>query len=306
MELTIPVLAFAAVALVVWRVFRPRENVVARRMNPGSATNTVQQRRLEAGPGRRLIAPLAGKVGSLLARLLPHRLIRSMDHLLVMANQPMSVSAFLGLWGMSLVIGGLAHLYISRTLELTGLFALGVTFGIVLVFGMGPYTMLRRRARKRQKHIVKNLPYALDLVVTCVEAGLGVDAAFANVTERTSGPISQTFSQYLKEVGLGRARRDALTNVANRTGVPDLIRIAASVAQAEEMGTTLGDVLRTQSEELRALRRQRAQEAAQRAPVWMTIPMIFCFLPAMAAVITVPSVINFLNLLVKLGLRSAG
>ena len=123
------------------------------------------------------------------------------------------------------------------------------------------------------------------------------------MTERTSGPISQTFGHYLREVGLGRPRRDALAAAADRTGVDDLIRISAAVAQAEDMGTTLGDVLRTQAEELRLVRRQRAQEAAQRAPVWMTIPLIFCFLPAMGAVIVIPSVLNFLNLLGALGLR---
>ena len=157
--------------------------------------------------------------------------------------------------------------------------------------------------RRRQRSITHELPYALDLIVTCVEAGLGVDAAFAAVTERTSGPISQTLSHYLREVGLGRPRRDALVSAADRTGVIDLMRISAAVAQAEEMGTTLGDVLRVQAEELRLIRRQRAQEAAQRAPVWMTIPLIFCFLPAMGVVVIVPSLITFLNLLFSFGFK---
>ena len=87
------------------------------------------------------------------------------------------------------------------------------------MFGLGPYAALRRRVRKRQQAIVRELPYALDLIVTCVEAGLGVDAAFAAVAERTSGPISQTLYHYLREVGLGRPRRDALADAAERTGL---------------------------------------------------------------------------------------
>src|SRR5438094_9390699 len=131
----------------------------------------------------------------------------------------------------------------------------------------GPYALLRRRANGRRKAITRALPDALDLLTTGVEAGLGVDAAFVMVTEKTGGPLSETFSNYLRQVGLGRSRRDALTDVADRSGVQDLIRVAASVAQAEQMGAVLGDVLRVQAEDLRLLRRQRAQERAQRAPV---------------------------------------
>jgi tight adherence protein C len=178
---------------------------------------------------------------------------------------------------------------------------IGISLAILPFAFLVPYLILRRRARRRQKSVARALPDALDLLVTSVEAGLGVDAAFAMVTERTSGPLSQTFALYLKEVGLGRPRRDALAHVAERTGVPDLIRIAASVAQAEEIGTTLGDVLRTQAEDLRLLRRQRAQEAAQRAPVLMTIPLALCFLPAMVAVVIVPSILNLMQFISDLG-----
>jgi tight adherence protein C len=96
---------------------------------------------------------------------------------------------------------------------------------------------------------------------------------------------------------LGRARRDALKYAADRTGVQDLITLAAAINQGEELGTTMGDVMRRQAKELRTLRRQRIQEAAQRAPVKMTIPLATCFLPAMAAIVVVPSILNLLNFL---------
>src|SRR5439155_23900901 len=97
-----------------------------------------------------------------------------------------------------------------------------------------PYAMLRRRSNARRKAITRALPDALDLLVTGVEAGLGVDAAFVMVTEKTGGPLSETFASYLRQIGLGRSRRDAFIDIANRSGVTDLIRVAAAVAQAEQ------------------------------------------------------------------------
>jgi tight adherence protein C len=141
----------------------------------------------------------------------------------------------------------------------------------------------------------------MDLLVTSIEAGLGIDAAFAVVADKTTGPISETIALYLRQVGFGRSRRDALVATAERTGVADLIGVAHSVSQAEQLGTTLGDVLRVQAADLRMLRRQRAQAAAQRAPVLMTIPMTICFLPAMGAVIIVPSIMNLLRFVGGLG-----
>jgi len=302
MLIAIAAVSFAAVTLGAWGLLRPKENVVARRIRPGSYQEMAREKRLEAGLVRRIVAPAAGKVGKLVARLLPQDIVRSIDHMLVMANEPMSLPAFLTFWAAMALAGALPLVLVALTrpdASALQLFGLGVA---ILPFAiLAPYAILRRRVRTRQKRITRALPDALDLLVTSVEAGLGVDAAFAMVVEKTHGPLSEAFSLYLKEVGLGRPRRDALAHVAERTGVPDLIRIAAAVVQAEEMGTTLGDVLRTQAEELRLTRRQRAQEAAQRAPVLMTIPLALCFLPAMVAVVIVPSILHLIRFVGDLG-----
>jgi tight adherence protein C len=222
--------------------------------------------------------------------------------MLIHANEPWSLTGFLTVWAAVVALGIAALAYIAASNE--SISALQMTSIAALVVPMtvlAPYGLLRRRARARQKAIVRALPDAMDLLVTSVEAGLGVDAAFAMVTEKTEGPLSDSFSLYLRQIGLGRSRQEALAYVAERTGVPDLISLATSVSQGEELGTTLGDVLRTQSHELRLARRQRAQEAAQRAPVLMTIPLALCFLPAMGAVIVVPSVMNLFNFVGDLG-----
>jgi tight adherence protein C len=223
-------------------------------------------------------------------------MIHEVDRMLIMANSTMPVPIYLSIWAGSTAIGIAFFAYLhGANPKWTLVQGYLVAFLVIGLAAILPYMSLRRRVKKRQKSITRALPDALDLLVTGVEAGLGVDAAFAMVTEKTTGPLSEAFTLYLRQVGLGRPRREAFLDVAERTGVIDLIRIAAAVAQAEQMGAVLGDVLRVQAQDLRVLRRQRAQEAAQRAPVLMTIPMASCFLPAMGAVIIVPSALNLMH-----------
>jgi len=119
--------------------------------------------------------------------------------------------------------------------------------------------------------------------------------------QHTHGALSQLFSSYLRQVGLGQPCRDALTDVAQRTGVQSLIKLAHTVAQATEVGTSMGDVLRVQAADLRTERRLRAQEAAQKAPVYMVIPLATCFLLVMVTVVIVPAVLNLLKFVGHVG-----
>lgn len=289
------VAAFGTAALVTWYVLVPREDPVSRRVLAGAAPPGARERRLEAGLRRRLLAPLAVRAGRRVSSFLPNNLVRKVDQLLLMANEPWSLAGFLATWTILALGGGALFVYVLLVGAIAPLQSVGVG---ILVIGfplLVPYAVLRRRARTRQRAIARALPDALDLLTTAVEAGLAVDGAFALVAEKTSGPLSETFALYLRQVGFGRSRREALNHVAARTGVPDLLTLAAAINQGEELGTTVGDVLRVQAQELRTLRRQRAQEAAQRAPVLMTIPLALCFLPAMGAVVVVPSILNLVQ-----------
>jgi tight adherence protein C len=296
MPFIIAILTFAAVALGTWALLQPNPNIVARRIRGQSAAETGSQRRQESGIRVRVIAPAAYWLGAFLARLLPSAMVGHVERMLIVANSRMPVPIFLSIWAGSSALGvGLlvSLLHWSDGWTLTQTIANGVF--VVGFFMLVPYLFLRRRVKKRQKSITRALPDALDLLVTGVESGLSVDAAFAMVTQKTSGPLSESFALYLRQVGLGRPRREAFLDVAERTGVTDLIRIAGSIAQAELIGAVLGDTLRMQAQDLRVLRRQRAQEAAQRAPVLMTIPLAICFLPAMGAVILVPTALNLVS-----------
>lgn len=300
----ITIMAFSSVSLGAWALSRPGDQVVRERLLPRTAPATAidEERHLEGSLARRVLQPLAARIGRGLGAFLPQNLVRDVDHLIVTANVNWSLPVFLASWLASVLVGLLLVAYIATS---GGGFTLPqkVLVAVVILpfFVILPYMYVRRLARRRQRSITRDLPDALDLLVTSVEAGLGVDAAFALVAEKSSGPLSEALSLYLKQVGLGRQRRVALAYVAERTGVPDMISLAASVGQGEELGTSLGDVLRTQAQSLRLLRRQRAQIAAQRAPVLMTIPLALCFLPAMGAVIIVPAILNFVNFLTNKG-----
>jgi tight adherence protein C len=298
----IGLLTFVSVTLLAWELLRPKENPVLRRIGAEAPPEPTRERQLKGSLLRRLVVPTAADLGRRLAAVLPPGLVRRVDRVLTEANLDMPAGTFIGFWALSALAGVALALYLnwSRPTMPAGAKAV-ITLYTILFFGAAPYILILRRAARRKKQITKDLPFALDLLVTCVEAGVGVESAFAIVTEKTSGPISETFARYLKEVGLGRPRREALMDVARRTGVPDLIRFATSVEQAEEMGVSLGDVLRKQAEDMRVMRRLRAQEAANRAPILMTIPLVLCFLPAMAAVVIVPSILNMLRFVSGLG-----
>jgi len=293
----IGLLSFCAVFIAVLGVMAPRRQLLRRRIGIDHRPAVASERRLEGGFLRRNMGPFTKSAGRRLASFLPHNLIRTVERQLMMANEPWSLYGFLAVWALVAMGALLFTLYVGASSSMSATQVVSLGAFLVMLGVMLPYVMLRRRVRGRQKAITQGLPDALDLLVTCVEAGVGVDAAFVMVTEKTEGPIAETFSLYLRQVGLGRARREALMYVAERTGVHDLVVLAASVAQGEELGTTLSDVLRSQAEDLRVARRQRAEVAAQRAPVLMTIPLVLCFMPAMAAVVVVPSVLNLLNFL---------
>jgi tight adherence protein C len=287
------VLVLSAVTLASWELLRPKVDLVGDRLGTTS-------RRVSTAPRESLVRRVARGTGTRLGRtfgrLLPQNFVRGVDRMLVMANEPWPLVGFLGAWAASTFAGLLLVVYIAAVKE--GITALQVgTLAVALLpaFALLPYMVLRRRVINRQRAVVRALPDALDLLVTCVEAGMGVDAAFATVVDKTAGPLAESLSQYLKQAALGLSRREALRRVSERTGVAEFIGLSAAVSQGEDLGTPVADVLRLQAEDLRLARRERAHAAAQRAPVLMTIPLVVCFMPAMAAVVIVPSILNLVR-----------
>ena len=249
--------------------------------------------------GVRVVGPLADSLGGKLESLLPRRWVQAIERSLLMAGQPVSLTGFL--------VGALATevtlLGVGFTLVSAGGMAASqsiMTLGGVAALGVFlPRVWLSNRVHHRQKEILKSLPDAFDLITVCVEAGLGLDTALARVAEKTEGPFGEELTICLKEISLGKLRRDALIEMGERIGVPDLISFINAVMQAESMGTSIATVLRIQAEQMRMRRRQRAEQQAQAAPIKMMFPLVFCIFPTLFIVILGPAALSIYEQVVK-------
>ncbi len=154
-----------------------------------------------------------------------------------------------------------------------------------------PMLQLSSQIKKRQDGIVKALPDALDLMTICVEAGLSFDMAMGKVYEKWDTDLAQAFGRVLQEIQLGKLRREALRDMSERLDVPDLTTFAAAIIQADQLGVSIGKILRVQADQMRVKRRQRAQEKAGQAPVKMVVPLVFLIFPSIWIVLMGPSVI---------------
>ena len=154
-----------------------------------------------------------------------------------------------------------------------------------------------RFARKYRigRSIERALPDAIDLLTISVESGLGFDAAVAQVARNTDGPLAEEFARMLQEMQIGRGRADALRSMADRTNLPDLRGFVSAMVQADTFGIPIGAVLRVQSSEIRLKKRQWAEEQAQKVPVKILIPLIFCILPCLFIAVLGPAGITIMH-----------
>jgi tight adherence protein C len=293
LALTIAFVVFAAVALLVVGLVRPRASLTEIRietLRQQVATGDVSELVLPFSD--RILLPTVQGFGRGLAKMLPANFMASLQGTLIMGGSSMTASTFITLWAVS--TGLFVGLAIVALAALGGVSAQG--FLGLLVMGiigfMLPRFWLRSAVRSRQRKIVKNLPDAMDLITTCVEAGLGLDAALAKVSGQMKGPLAKEISQMLLEVGMGRLRRDALSDLGQRTGVQELISFVNAVIQAEQLGVSIGHVLKVQSDQMRTHRRQRAEQLAHEAPIKMMFPLVLCIFPAFMLVILGPAVIR--------------
>jgi tight adherence protein C len=167
-----------------------------------------------------------------------------------------------------------------------GLLIVGAVLGFFL-----PNLLLKAQVDTRSEQIQRDLPNALDLLTISVEAGLSFDAALAQVSRNTEGPLAAEFTRVLQEMQIGMGRTAAIRAMGERSAVPDLKSFAAAMVQADEFGIPIAEVLRVQAKEIRVKRRQRAEERAQKVPVKILFPLIFCVMPAIFVVILGPGII---------------
>lgn len=247
----------------------------------------------------RVVLPILLKVGDVSARFTPQNLIEETERKIELAGNPISVGAPIFLASrfvisvvFGLLTGALLFLLPEGTLDVNPYLAIGG--GMVLGF-FYPQSWLDGKIKARQKEIQKAMPDALDLLTICVEAGLGFDAAMSKVSEKWENELSLSFSRAIREVQLGKVRREALKDMADRIDLAEMTSFVAAIIQSEQLGVSMARVLRIQSEQMRMKRRQRAEQEAHKAPVKMLLPMVFLTFPSIMIVLLTPAAIQIMN-----------
>ncbi|MGE5605757.1 MAG: type II secretion system F family protein [Bacteroidota bacterium] len=247
----------------------------------------------------RLFGPLVAKLSGLIMKYTPENINNQAERLLESAGHPWNLRVKEYLFIKMTVILGVPLLvyFTTGSNRLIGLINTGAAFLLALIM---PDFILKRLAVSRQQKIITDLPDALDLLTVSVEAGLGFDQALLKMTEKTKGPLTEEFKRVLNEMRIGKTRRDALRELSIRTGVEDIQIFTAALIQADQLGVSIGNVLRIQSRQLRERRRLKAEERAQKAPVKMLIPMIIFIFPCLFIILLGPGVLQLIDNFAKM------
>jgi tight adherence protein C len=247
----------------------------------------------------RIIYPVARRLGEIAIRFTPQNALQSISKKIELAGNPgkLDPTMFLALqFILAGLIGGLLILVFSVgkasiPLGQRLLFTVG---GFVIGFYV-PQLWLSSKIGRRQKEVRKAMPDALDLLTICVEAGLGFEAAMSKVSEKWESELSRCFARVLQEIQLGKVRREALRDMADHLGLPEMTSFVAAVIQSEQLGVSMAKVLRIQSDQMRVKRRQRAEEEAHKAPVKMLIPMALLIFPALMITLMTPAALRLMG-----------
>ena len=255
----------------------------------------LREQALSESFGRRILVPVVAGATRVARRITPIDARDRVARKLLLAGSPAGwdaerVLAFkiLGL-GAGIVLGFFASSLIGGLAAFIRIVLIAL---LAFVGFVAPDTMLSRRVEERQREILRTLSDTLDLLTISVEAGLSLNAAIAQVVQNVPGVLSAEFARMLQEIQLGVPRADAFRNLAERTDVEELNAFALAMIQADVFGVSIASVLRTQAQQLRIKRRQRAEAKAQQTPVKIVFPLILCILPALFVVIVGPGAIR--------------
>ncbi len=245
----------------------------------------------------RVILPLFNRIGQMAQKFTPQATLESTRRRLEMAGNPMQLDPafFLALrFVAAAVLGGMIFLVFLFTGRnwLQGLM-LSVLFLLLGFFF--PDLWLRSKINGRQKGVFRAMPDALDLLTIAVEAGLGFDAAMSKVNEKWENDLSLEFGRVIQEIRLGKLRREALRDMAERLGVGEMTSFVAAVIQSEQLGVSMAKVLRIQSDQMRVRRRQMAEEEAHRAPIKMIFPIGILIFPSLLIILLGPAAMLLLR-----------
>ncbi len=252
---------------------------------------TLEELELQQPFYQRVIVPAAKSVLTVFGKYGPKQSAERLRVNLQQAGNPGGITPamFVGLRVvLALALGGIITLVTFQSMELPQALMYSAV-GFVLGYMM-PVIWLGRQISQRKHNMTKALPDALDLLCISVEAGLAFDLALQRVTQKWDDELAREFKRVLSDIRLGRSRREALKDLAQRTGVEDIQTFTAAIIQADQLGVSMSKILRLQADQMRVRRRQRAEEKAQQAPVKMLFPLVFLIFPALFVVILGPAV----------------
>lgn len=263
-------------------------------------TASLEEIELSQSFTERVLIPMARGFGTFALRFTPQNAIQGTAKKLELAGNPTNLDPTL-FWALRFLgIGvGLLMLLVSSIAPpdsflkgSTGLLVAG--FSAVIGFFL-PEMWLQSRIQRRQKEILRAMPDALDLLTICVEAGLGFEAAMGKVYEKWDNELALVFGRVLREMQLGKIRREALRDMSERVGISEMTSFVAAVIQSEQLGVSMANVLRIQSDAMRVKRRQLAEEEAQKAPIKMLFPMAFLIFPSLMIILLGPAALMLMR-----------
>jgi tight adherence protein C len=240
----------------------------------------------------RLVAPIGDWLARWALRINPRSSTDSVSRRLMASGLGLRISptGFLALKALFALLGVFAGSLLGATRGPAGLL-LGALMAGAIGF-LGPDYALTLKARGRKEKIRADLPDALDLLAVSVEAGLGFDASLAKLREHMDGPLAEEFGLTLSEMRIGESRGEALKRMSDRVDAPELSAFTRAIIQADQLGTSLGRILRVQAADARLRRQAAAEEKAMKAPIKMLFPTVLFIFPAMFLVILGPAILN--------------
>ena len=245
----------------------------------------------------RFILPALSSIGKAVASKLPSKDLDALRLLIDQAGRPKGVSAEMVLAKQVIyaVIGGIVGYFLVQVGGFDAPLNIGAPFLSAMMGFTLPRTGLKRKQKKRKNELGRVLPDMVDLLTVSVEAGLSFEAALRRVCEKFDNDLSVEFQKALNEYRLGLQLNVALKEMADRLEVPAVQSVVRVILQSEQLGTSLGAILRIQSEQLRRDRRARAQELGQKAPVKMLLPMVGCIFPTIFIILLGPAVVHIIS-----------
>lgn len=245
---------------------------------------------LEESLVHRLKSVLRSNLSGLLRKLIPNNRRESYRYRLQRAGHPLNMDVD------SFLIGKYAVLLV---LLLLGLASRSIwVFAICLLGGLFlPDLYLKGQENRRRDQILRSFPDILDLLTVSVQAGLGFDAALQRVAEKSKGPLVEEFEKTMTEISMGKPRRQALRDMADRMDVNDVTTFLSAIIQADQLGISISNILRVQSHQVREIRRMKTEEQAQKAPIKMLIPLVCFIFPVILVVLLGPAILQIVDTL---------